>query len=316
MRTCLDCIPCFFKQALEAARIAGADDITQRNILNEVAKILPEFRLNASPPEMARIIYRIVCSFTGVEDPYLQIKDQSNRRVLKVYGQLLQKLNGKDRLLSAVKLAIAGNIIDFGPKNSINIVKELDKILQTESLIIQNENPVFFRYDRFKSALEQSKNILYLADNAGEVVFDKILIEVIHQEYPGKKIRYAVKEKPAINDALIKDALDCGISGIAEVISSGSDAPGTLLSFCSESFQKLFKNADMVISKGQGNFETLSAAGRPVFFLLLAKCPVIANHIGSRIGDVILFYRHGENECQPMNINVCHADTGLRHSRA
>ena len=316
MKTCLDCIPCFFKQALEAARIAGADDVTQRNILNEVAKILPKFRLDASPPEMARIIYQMVRSFTGVDDPYLQIKDQSNRCALNVYGQLVQKLNGKDRLLSAVELAIAGNIIDFGPKNSINIVKELDKILVTENRMIQNVNPLFFQYDRFKSALARSKSILYLADNAGEVVFDRILLEVMHQEYPGTEIRYAVKEKPAINDALMKDAQDCGISGIADIISSGSDAPGTLLSFCSESFLNLFKSADMVISKGQGNFETLSAVDRPVFFLLLAKCPVIANHIGSRIGDVILFYRDGENECRPTNINACHAGTGLRHSRA
>ena len=113
--------------------------------------------------------------------------------------------------------------------------------------------------------------------------------------YPEIKIWFAVKEKPAINDALVNDAQECGISGIAEIISSGSDAPGTMLSLCSEPFLKIFKSADMVISKGQGNFETLSDINRPIFFLLLAKCPVIANHIGSRIGDVILFYRHGES---------------------
>jgi uncharacterized protein with ATP-grasp and redox domains len=295
MRTCLDCIPCFFKQALESARIAGADDVTQRNILNEVAKILPAFRLDASPPEMARMIYQIVQAETGVEDPYLHIKEESNRFALSIYDHLVQKLNGREHLLTAVELSIAGNIIDFGPKNSLNINEELEKILAQEHQMIGHEDPRLFQYEPFKSSLKQSNNILYLADNAGEIVFDRVLLEVIREIYPEIKIWFAVKEKPAINDALVNDAQVCGISGIADIISSGSDAPGTMLSLCSEPFLKIFKSADMVISKGQGNFETLSDADRPIFFLLLAKCPVIANHIGSRIGDVILFYRHGES---------------------
>lgn len=292
MKTCLDCIPCFFKQALDASRIAGADVRTQRRILNEVAGVIPDFRLEASPPEMARTIYRIVREMTGVEDPYRRIKEQSNRFALDIYDQLLGKVNkSDDRLFTAVELAIAGNIIDYGVKNSLNVDRELDRILADEERLIQHEGARFFQDGAFLSALKNAKNILYLADNAGEIVFDRVLLEVIREKFPEIKIRFAVKEKPAINDALKADAVLCGLPEVAEVISSGSDAPGTLLPLCSESFQKLFRDADMVISKGQGNYETLSDVDRPVFFLLLAKCPVIADHIGCRVGDVILSYR-------------------------
>ncbi len=294
MKTCLDCIPCFFKQALEAARIAGADASVQHHILNEVSRVIPEFRLDASPPEMARTIYRVVRETTGLDDPYLQIKEQSNRFAMGIYDKLvLKQENSTDKLLTAVELAIAGNIIDYGVKNSLNVNQELERILSDEQQKIQHEEVRFFQYDAFKLALKQAKNILYLADNAGEIVFDRVLLEVIREQHPKIKIRFAVKEKPAINDALMQDALDCGIHEVAEVISSGSDAPGTLLPYCSVSFRNLFREADMIISKGQGNYETLSGEERPIFFLLLAKCPVIADHIGCRVGDVILLNHQG-----------------------
>ena len=175
----------------------------------------------------------------------------------------------------------------------MNVNKELEKILADEQKIIRHEGAQFFQYDEFKSGLKRVGNILYLADNAGEIVFDRVLLEVIRQQYPDIEIRFVVKEKPAINDALVKDATDCGIQTVAEVISSGSDAPGTLLPYCSKSFRKRFQEADMVISKGQGNFETLSDVKRPIYFLLLAKCPVIAEDIGCRVGDVILL-NHNE----------------------
>ncbi|NQT27661.1 DUF89 family protein [candidate division KSB1 bacterium] len=294
MKTYLDCIPCFFKQALDASRIAGADAETQRQILNEVARVVPEFRLDTSPPEMARTIYRTVREKTGVDDPYAHIKEESNRFALNIHDQLIRKVeNSGDPLFTAVELAIAGNIIDYGAKNTLNVDEELEKILADEQQAIEHEEAGLFQDDAFLGALKKSKHILYLADNAGEIVFDRVLLEVIRQQYPHIKIWFAVKEKPAINDALMKDAVMCGLHEVAEVISSGSDAPGTLLEHCSESFLKIFKTADMVISKGQGNFETLSGTDRQIFFLLLAKCPIIADHIGCGVGDVILLNHQG-----------------------
>ncbi|NQT33269.1 MAG: DUF89 family protein, partial [Candidatus Omnitrophica bacterium] len=171
---------------------------------------------------------------------------------------------------------------------------ELAKILNKEEEVIKKESRAIFDYTRFKRVLRRAKNILYLADNAGEVVFDRILIEQIKSMDKDKQIIYAVKEKPVINDALKGDAEDCGIGKIARIVSSGSDAPGTVLSLCSKDFLSMYRRADMVISKGQGNFEALSETRRSVFFLFMAKCPVIAKDVGCKVGDVILRYHQGK----------------------
>jgi len=292
MKTYLDCIPCFFKQALEAARMAGAGKIKQKKILNKVAEVLPQFSLTSSPPEMGRVIYELAKSITKQSDPYAQIKEKSNRQALGIYNKLKKKVKySHDRLLMAVELAIAGNIIDYGVKNSLDVDAELARILREENKIVKKESKAIFDYKSFKQALHNAETILYLADNAGETVFDRILIEEIKRADKNKNIIYAVKEKPVINDALIEDALACGIDKSAQVMSSGSDAPGTILSLCSKDFLKVYKKADMVISKGQGNFEVLSSAKRQVFFLFMAKCPVIAQEIGCELGDVILLPR-------------------------
>ncbi len=289
MKTYLECIPCFFKQALEAARLSGAGGIAQKRILDEVALRIPNFPLTSSPPEMGRIIYATVRKITGKDDPYAGIKEKSNRLALKIYGKLKKKVaRSRDRLLTALELAIAGNIIDYGVKNSLNVERELDKILDQENEIIRRKGRSIFDYSYFKRALKKAKNILYLADNAGEVVFDRILIEEIKEADKSKHITYAVKEKPVINDALRKDALVAGIGKEAEIISNGLDMPGTVLSLCSKEFLKIFRCADMIISKGQGNFESLAREKGPLFFLFMAKCPVVAGETRSNIGDIIL----------------------------
>jgi hypothetical protein len=289
----LDCIPCFFKQALEAARIAGADQRVQKRVLHKLARAFMEFPLSSSPPEMGRVIYGIVRMLTRRKDPYKKIKQKSNSLALKIYSRLKNKISvSYDRLLMAVELAIAGNIIDYGVKNSLNVDKELKKILRKEDKAIQRENKTLFNYSEFRRALNKARNILYLADNAGETVFDKVLIEEIKRLDKNKRIIYAVKEGPIINDALVQDAYACGIDRVAQIVSSGLDAPGTVLSLCSKEFLKIYRNADMVISKGQGNFEALSRVKRPIFFLFMVKCATVAEHIGCNIGDIILFYNH------------------------
>ena len=291
MKTYLDCIPCFFKQALDAARIAGASKKTQKRVLNELAKALTRFSLSSSPPQMGRVIYGLVGKITRKKDPYKKIKVKSNRLALGLYGKLKNKVSASsDRLLMALELAIAGNIIDYGVKNSLNVDKELKKILSEENKIIKSEKKELFSYPKFSSALKNAETILYLGDNAGEVVFDKVLIEEIRRLDRNKKIIYAVKEEPIINDALAEDAYACGIDEIAEIISSGLDSPGTILSLCSKDFLRIYRNADMVISKGQGNFEALSGAKRPIFFLFMAKCSTVAKHINCNTGDIILLY--------------------------
>jgi damage-control phosphatase, subfamily I len=293
MKTCLECVPCFFRQALEAASLAGSDNATRKKILDEVALRVPSFPLESSPPEMGRIIHRLVKKYSGKEDPYLEIKKKSNSFALKLYDKFKEKAQtSRDSLLTAVELAIAGNVIDFGVKNSVNIEAELDRMLLEEGEAIERESESLFEYRAFRSKLDDCKNLLYLADNAGETVFDRILIEEIIKK--GVKVEYAVKEKPIINDALMEDARSCGLDKIAHIVSSGSDAPGTVLSLCSVEFIEKLMNADMVISKGQGNFEALSSSPpREIFFLFMAKCPVVVEDVGCRLKDILLLKRGG-----------------------
>jgi len=287
MKTYLECIPCFFKQALEAAKVCGADVSVHKKIVDDVARMLPDFSLDFSPPEMGRMIHAIVKKHTKKEDPYKEIKQKSNALALGVFDVLKQKVEkSDDKLLTAVELAIAGNIIDYGVKNSLDVDSEIEKILRDEHIAIKHEDGRFFRYDLFREVLDKSNSILYLGDNAGETVFDRFLLEEIKAR--GKNIIYAVKEKPIINDALVEDAHVSGIDKFAKVISSGSDAPGTVLSICSKEFIALFEKSDMVISKGQGNFEALSFVKRTVFFLFMAKCPVVVRHVGCNLRDILL----------------------------
>jgi len=293
MKTYLECISCFFKQALEAARMAGADDRTQKKILDGVAKAIPDIKLSSTPPEMGKTIHDVVKKMTGQEDPYKELKEKANEQTLKIYPELRKKIeSAEDKLLMAVELSIAGNIIDYGTKNSLDVEKELTKILQREQSVIEDEKESIFDFQSFEKAVNNAESILYIGDNVGETVFDCILLEQIKRIFPEKEIIYAVREKPIINDALTEDAVKAGIDNFAEIISSGSEVPGTIIPLCSTPFIDIFKKADLVISKGQGNYETLSDEKRPIFFLFMAKCPVIARDVNCEVGEIILVRNH------------------------
>ena len=291
MRTYLECIPCFYRQALDAAQIAGADELIQKKIIDELSQLIPNFSLETAPPEMGREIYSLVGKISGVKDPFKEIKENSNKFALKLYPELKKEIeNSEDRLLAALKLSIIGNIIDYGAKNSLNVAEEIDHLFQGNFIVNNENNSTTFKYKQFKEALNKVDTIIYLADNAGEVVFDRLLIEELVKEL-GKEVIYVVKGKPIINDALIEDAIFCGINKVTKITSSGSDAPGTILKHCSPEFMELYQDAELIISKGQGNYEALSEEDKSIFFLLRAKCPVIAEDVGCRVGDMVLVGR-------------------------
>jgi hypothetical protein len=185
----------------------------------------------------------------------------------------------KDPLLAAVKVAITGNIIDFGPKMDINLEKDVEDVLSNELAI----NDV----DKLQASLLGSKKVLYLADNAGETVFDRILIEELLKQ--DVAVTYAVKDAPILNDATFQDAEIAGVPKIADVISIGVDCTGVLFRECSSKFLKEFETSRLVISKGQGNYESLNdIRHKELFFLLKVKCPVIAEDVGVETGSAIL----------------------------
>ncbi len=276
MKTYLDCLPCFMSQALRAGKIATKDEKKIKELLDNVGCMLKDIPMESTPPETGDLIYQKVREITGVDDPYKKIKESNIKEAIALYPKLKQVVKKSDnRLLTAIRIAIAGNVIDLGVGKDFNILEDVEKILVQDFAI--------FDFKEFSFQLKNAKSILYLGDNAGESVFDKILIEEL-----GKPVTYVVREIPVINDVVFEDAINSGLDEVAEIISSGSSAPGTILSLCNNAFLEKFNKADMVISKGQGNYEGLSNTKRSVFFLLKAKCNVIANNLEVKENDIVL----------------------------
>lgn len=288
MQTRLDCLPCFYKQALNAARLSGADLETQREVLNQFSQLVPDLSLEVSPAEIGRTIYGIVTKMTGKKDPYRDIKDEVNKIALKIYPAMkMRVLQAENQLQTALQLAIIGNLIDFGVKDFKKITVNIDRMIEHNFYLDDNNFKDNFEFQSFCQKLSEVQSILYLADSAGEVVFDLILIEQLVNHYH-KNVIYTVKGKPVLIDALVDDAIYCGINRIANVTSCGADCPGVVLEYCTPEFIRLFNEAEMIISKGQGNYGALSDESHPLFFLLNAKCPIIAEHIGCHTGDFVL----------------------------
>ena len=276
MKTCLDCIPCFFAQALRAGRIATDDEALVKRILDELGSELSSLSLDSTPPEIGRTLYGRVREITGTEDPYRRLKHESTEQALALYPALKRRIEeAEDGLLTAIRLAIAGNIIDFGINETFDINATVEEALRQEFAICD--------YDAFRNRLEACSHVLYIGDNAGETVFDRLLIEQCQ-----RPVTYVVRDRPVINDATAADAVAAGLDSVATIVSSGTDAPGTILSTCSPEFRRMLTKSEFTIAKGQGNYEGLSGEDVSVFFLLKAKCRIIARDIGVQLGDIIL----------------------------
>ena len=283
MKSHLDCIPCFIKQSLEAARMTTDDKKVHEQVLKEVMKHLQSISFENSPPELSREVHAIIRRLTGSEDPYKEAKEESNKIGQKLYGGLKGHVEtSDDSLLMATKLAIVGNVIDFGTMNRFNVDEMVNQALK--------EDFDDSSYSRFKEVLQKSKTILYIADNSGEIFFDKLLLEELKKL--GKEITCVVKANPIINDVLFEDAKFAGIDKLANIIAGddGQDVstPGAVLHYASDTFLNLFKKSDMVISKGQGNYEGLSDVSREIFFMLVVKCHLVARDIKTEVGKLVL----------------------------
>ena len=280
MRTYLDCIPCFVKQTIDVAKFVTDDEILQERIIRDVLKFVYEMDMSKSPPEMGREIHKHIQKVTGIQDPYKDAKHFYNEYALKMYPELKERIkNSEDPFETAVRLSIAGNIIDFGAKTNLEPSNIGEAIEHSLSAPLDME-----ALEELKYSIRSANNILYLGDNSGEIVFDRLLLE----EMPLEKITFVVKESPIINDALLEDAEQVGITELVNVIDNGGDVPGTLIEECSEDFQRRFKSADLIIAKGQGNYETMSEVPGNIFFLFKAKCSVISKHAGCELGSIVI----------------------------
>lgn len=267
MRTTLDCLSCFLKQATYTAKLATDSPELQKEITNQIESLLPTLDRALSPPENAVFLYNKIAQISGCEDPYKNLKTAGNELAQQLSPKARQHIStAHDPLLTAIKCAIGGNIMDYGAHHDFDAVQTLSDCI--------NKKLAINDYDRFLEDISQAESVLYLGDNCGELVFDRMFVELLD-----KKITFAVKEKAIINDALLSDAIDCGLDQLCTILSNGTGCPGTPLSQCSKTFQEAFNTADLIISKGQGNFETLSEIDAPIYFLLIVKCDVVAKYI-------------------------------------
>lgn len=279
MKLYIDCLPCILRQTLEVLRLATHNEAIEEQAMCEALGILTRYRNYRNAPDICRAIHRVIRDRTGVDDPYRRIKESAIKSALAVYP-LVRRRVSEGGLHTALLAAAAGNSMDaaVGGDTTVDdgIARELD------IGFVRSDFPDFL--DR----LHKARTLLIIGDNAGETVFDRLIAENL----PGLSVTYAVRSRPIINDATEEDALASGLDTCARILPSGSEAPGTLLDECSPEFLEIFRGADIVISKGQGNFETLSEAPREIFFLLKAKCPPIARMLGVDIGQYV-FERRG-----------------------
>ena len=288
MKTSLDCIPCFVRQAAEAIEQTMPSGTTTGNTARQeemLRKILHDISLadwQGSPPLMAQRIHRIIRKELNWCDPYQAIKAQMNSAAEQLLPRLRNAINEQpDKQEALLRAAIGGNLLDAGAKVRIEVDELPEHINAIWTQPLQGDVEAFFK------AAKGARKIIYLTDNAGEIFFDRVLIEALETQQAGRVTVY-VRGAPVINDATRDDAIAAGITKLVPVFDNGSDAPGTLLEDCSAEFRAAFAQADMIIAKGQGNYESLSDSTRPIHFLFVVKCPVIAYQVVAPIGTLMV----------------------------
>ena len=275
METNLDCVPCFLRQALEAVRHMTQDVDVHERIVRDVLQMAAALDFARPPPYVGQAIHRRLRDLTGLQDPYRSAKSLSNRVVTDVLPELSDSVKrARDPLLAAAKYSIAANALDMA------VVPAISERQVCATLHGAPRRPLNGQWEEFLSSVVRARDVLYLADNAGEIAVDRLLIEQIGPE----RVTLVVRGSPVLNDATLADVREVGLDGFVEVIDNGSDAPGTILSDCSSSFQRRFREADLIISKGQGNFESLSQVKAHMFFLFKVKCSLVARQVGLPLG--------------------------------
>jgi len=259
--------------------MASTDQEQHIEVIRKILRFLSETDLSQTPPHVVRQIQHAIREVTGVEDPFKNAKIQLNQTALALYPKLKAMVKGSSNpLYMAVRLAIAGNAMDMGAVGKMSkqdIESAVEKTLH---------DPFWGDFDAFEQALSQATSVLYLADNSGEIAFDRILIE----EILPKKVTLVVRGGPTLNDATLHDAQAVGLDKLVEVIDNGFDAPGTILDHCSPAFVKRFWDADLIIAKGQGNYETLNTVPANIFFLFKTKCEPVRDLVNQLIGTQVL----------------------------
>ncbi len=278
MKTHLECFPCFLRQSIIALRCGTREGELHEKILKAVLEDIERTDMSMPPAYATTFIHRTIRRLLR-KDPFKEIKSEYNQIALGFYPSLKKTVReSPDPFLTALRLAIAGNVIDFGIFTSVDIEGTIKRAINNPLTVDD--------YRSLNVSLSGVSKILYLLDNAGEIVFDKLLIETLVSR--GKDVVAVVKGSAVINDCTKEDAAEAGLTEICEVIDNGSDAVGTILEWTSPGFRQRYAGFPFILSKGQGNFETLSDPGKTIFYLFQSKCEVVSRELGLSLGSMIL----------------------------
>jgi len=281
MNIYLDCIPCSVNNYLRLIKTGIVLDKLEEPVLRELLKFFSEVDYNQSPPALGQKMHRMLREFSKNPDPYGEIKRKYNRMMMDKYLDFKKIVeDSPDPFETAVRLAIAGNVMDFGSRHQLDVMETIHRVLNAELALDDS--------DRLRCDIESAQTLLYIGDNAGEIVLDRILLETINHA----NVTFAVRGSPVINDATEEDAVMTGIDRFAKVVTTGDDAPGVILETCSPDFVKIFNEADVIIAKGQGNLEGLSDVSRDIYFLLTTKCQLISEHLGVKEKEFVVFRKN------------------------
>jgi len=283
-----DCMQCLLGQAFNLAGKHIDKDDERFLFIKRVMREMSGIDQNTIAPLVAGNIHRIFRESINNSDPYREEKDLYNKKMLVLENSFNNFVEiAENRLAAAVKLAAAGNVIDFGAVPDLDS-SEVFRVIQ-ETMEKNFSDDIF---ERMTGDLAKGQTLLYLGDNAGEIVLDKFLIREIKRLYPQLKVYFATRGKPVINDVTVRDAKNIGLDKYAVVIDNGTDFPGTILSECSEDFIKVFSAADVIISKGQGNFESLADNPRKIYFIFLCKCGYFEKKLGIEKHEIVFYCRN------------------------
>ncbi len=283
MKIHLKCLECILHSFFNLLNEFNVDENVQKQMTRKFLVYLSTVDFELSPPEIGRYTHNMIKKILNTKDPYFDLKKIHNKQILDKYDFFYKKINHTDNpVKSALTLSIAGNIIDMSPNHNLSMEETIKNALK-QNLKIDDS-------DILIKDLKQGKSVLYLADNAGEIVFDKLLLQILLEKKIIKKeqIIVAVRGYPTINDATIEDAKDIGLINMVKVIDNGDDAPGTILETTSNEFKNIFDKSELIIAKGQGNFECLNLVkNKNIYFMFIVKCKLIGDEIGTSIGDLI-----------------------------
>jgi uncharacterized protein with ATP-grasp and redox domains len=285
MKTSLMCMECNIKQVVKVSKFLGVDPLLQEQVSQKVFQHLSSVTFDDFNPLVMGKTFDIIKQVYESEDPYFDIKKDFNDLILSLYPSLKQRVTeSKNPLDEALKLALLGNVIDFGARHTFtkeSLIKQIEHASKIHFTI--NHSEMLF------DQLRHAKTLFYIGDNAGEIIFDKLFIETIKEFFPNVNVTFGVRGGPILNDVTMKEATYVKMDEVTHILSSGVAYPGTVVTKCNQDFQQAFLESDVVISKGQGNFEGLSDEQRPhLYFLLLAKCTYVADTLGVDVMDYIV----------------------------